>query len=241
MKTLFLLLVCVVTNAADERFIYTTNLVPVEGAFRVTADGKVTDSRAWGTQKATVISRNGKGAVIQFYETEDKFENVVVPARALVLGNGQIANLPKTVTRKKTGEIEVPGETVFVLNLDSHGPGSKSSFAIYNLQSNFTNTGNIYRLFDAGAPTNAPLKAVITTNWNPSYIAAQRENATVRVIAYQLQQASNGLPSFQLEVAKRYLKGDGVPQDHALATHWLRAACTNHDSTASNLLAELRK
>lgn len=68
---------------------------------------------------------------------------------------------------------------------------------------------------------------------------AEGQVQTARVILYQLTQASNGLPSFQIEVAKRYLRGDGLPQDHALATHWLKAACTNHDSEATNLLAKI--
>lgn len=67
-----------------------------------------------------------------------------------------------------------------------------------------------------------------------------RERAA-KLIAYQLAQASNGLPSFQVEIAKRYLKGDGLPKDDALATHWLKAACTNQDSTASNLLGGIPK
>lgn len=70
---------------------------------------------------------------------------------------------------------------------------------------------------------------------------AERQAQTSKVILYQLTQASNGLPSFQIEVAKRYLKGDGLPQDTALATHWLKSACTNHDSTASNLLSGIRR
>jgi TPR repeat protein len=67
-----------------------------------------------------------------------------------------------------------------------------------------------------------------------------RERAA-RIAAYQLQQASNGYPSFQIEVAKRYMAGDGLPIDKELARHWLNSACTNGESQATNLLKELRR
>ncbi len=61
-----------------------------------------------------------------------------------------------------------------------------------------------------------------------------------KVIAYQLTQASNGLPSFQLEIGKRYLRGDGVPMDAALARHWLQSAATNTEAEAIRLLGDLK-
>jgi hypothetical protein len=60
-----------------------------------------------------------------------------------------------------------------------------------------------------------------------------------RVITYQLQQASNGLPSFQYEVGKRYMYGDGLIRDDGLARHWLTSALTNGYSAASNLLSRI--
>ena len=156
-----------------------------------------------------------------------------------MLGNGKIADLPATTVRKKTGEDEIPGETVFALNFAGGGPGSKEQFAIYDLQRTSTNRGAIYRLFDVGVPTNAPLQAIIKTNWNQTYLAKQAGATQARVIAYQLTQASNGLPSFQTEVAKRYLNGDGLEKNMTLARHWLNSACTNRDSQASNLLLRL--
>jgi TPR repeat protein len=60
-----------------------------------------------------------------------------------------------------------------------------------------------------------------------------------RAIIYQHQQASNGYPSFQLELGKRYLRGDGVETNIALARHWLTAACTNGEVQATNLLKQL--
>ena len=70
-------------------------------------------------------------------------------------------------------------------------------------------------------------------------LQAKQDATTRRVIAYQHQQASNGLGSFQYEVGKRYLFGDGVLQNKRTATHWLSSACTNRLSEATNLLAEV--
>lgn len=68
----------------------------------------------------------------------------------------------------------------------------------------------------------------------------QRERAA-KVAAYQLEQAQKGLPSFQIEVAKRYMRGDGLPQDDVLARFWLESACTNRESEATNLLKALSR
>jgi hypothetical protein len=59
-----------------------------------------------------------------------------------------------------------------------------------------------------------------------------------KVVTYQLNQASNGLPSFQFEIGKRYLNGDGLEANRDLALHWLRSACTNGNEQASNLLTK---
>jgi TPR repeat protein len=71
-------------------------------------------------------------------------------------------------------------------------------------------------------------------------LRAQEEGTRQRVLAYHHQQATNGLGSFQYELGKRYLNGDGVPQDKDLARHWLRSACTNGLSEATNLLGKVQ-
>ena len=69
---------------------------------------------------------------------------------------------------------------------------------------------------------------------------ANRERARVaKIISYQLTQASNGFPSFQLEIGKRYLKGDGVETNIDLARHWLSSAATNGESQAVKLLSSI--
>jgi TPR repeat protein len=71
-------------------------------------------------------------------------------------------------------------------------------------------------------------------------IEAARSATTARVVAYQHQQASNGSPSFQIELGKRFMRGDGVETNVALARHWLKSACTNGESEATNLLRQIK-
>lgn len=72
------------------------------------------------------------------------------------------------------------------------------------------------------------------------YEARSRNALTNRIIAHQMREASNGLPSFQLILGKRYLTGDGVETNLALAKHWLQSACTNGEPIATNLLSQLK-
>jgi TPR repeat protein len=61
-----------------------------------------------------------------------------------------------------------------------------------------------------------------------------------KLITYQMDRASNGLPSFQLIIGQRYLRGDGVETNLALARHWLQSAATNGEPIATNLLSQLQ-
>lgn len=60
-----------------------------------------------------------------------------------------------------------------------------------------------------------------------------------KVVQFQIQQASNGLPSFQYGLALRYLTGDGVPKDEAQARRWLRAAADQGNEEAAAKLKAL--
>ena len=69
---------------------------------------------------------------------------------------------------------------------------------------------------------------------------AKREATLVRVIKFQHEQAEKGFGSFQYELARRYLKGDGVETNQPIAIQWLESACTNGLTEASNLLAKIK-
>jgi hypothetical protein len=72
---------------------------------------------------------------------------------------------------------------------------------------------------------------------------SQPENATdglvARTVEFQKQHAAQGSESAQYELGLRYLKGDGVEKDEALARKWLTVASKNGYSPATRKLAEL--
>jgi hypothetical protein len=105
---------------------------------------------------------------------------------------------------------------------------------------------NVQRL-DYGKPCAPPQRsaqAIAVDRERAEQAAAMRENEALqrdaRVVAFQIDKAENGYPSFQLELAKRYLTGNGVTMNTNLAIHWLQAACTNGESQASNLLRKIK-
>lgn len=59
-----------------------------------------------------------------------------------------------------------------------------------------------------------------------------------KLVAHQLEQASNNLPSFQFEVGKRYLIGDGVPTNKILGDYWINLAASNSSPEAIKFLSE---
>lgn len=71
-------------------------------------------------------------------------------------------------------------------------------------------------------------------------IAAANQAKLEKIIDYQTREAKRGLPSFQLLLGKRYLTGDGVETNLALARHWLQSAATNGEPVATNLLSRLQ-
>ena len=98
-----------------------------------------------------------------------------------------------------------------------------------------------WREEEAEAAEKMRVKQMAAANQAREIAEARARETLIRVIANQLKQASNGSPTFQLELGKRYMSGDGVETNLALARHWLQSACTNHESGASNLLERLRQ
>lgn len=60
-----------------------------------------------------------------------------------------------------------------------------------------------------------------------------------RTIAFQEKQASEGAPTAQYDLGMRYLRGDGVPQNAALALKWLKLSAAQTNSLAIKRLKEM--
>ena len=66
-----------------------------------------------------------------------------------------------------------------------------------------------------------------------------REKRNAAAIQFIKERAASGSGVFQLRLAEKYIAGEGVETNLALARLWLLAACTNGESQASNLLHKL--
>lgn len=102
--------------------------------------------------------------------------------------------------------------------------------------------------FDHGIPCEAPKPSAAETalaQARAEQAAADAAKAKAamdaRTLKYQLEQAEKGLPSFQYEVGKRYLRGEGVEKDEAKARAWFAKAAAQGESLAKKALEELPK
>lgn len=109
-----------------------------------------------------------------------------------------------------------------------------------------TEHGRMVEVYDCGrAATAAEVRAVMDERARAAEQAQQaraagelsaKAAADARVWEYQQRQASNGLGGFQLELGRRYLRGDGCETNFAAARKWLKSALTNGYHEARNLL-----
>jgi hypothetical protein len=129
----------------------------------------------------------------------------------------------------------VAGPRFVVINVDRpRAVGQQISTTGARVGTTNMGGGLVLPLWDCGLPY---VKTVITSNlvYTPSEIAGQKQAVTDRVFANQLRNASNGYAYAQYELGKRYL----AESNTALALHWLRSACTNGHTQASNALKQL--
>ncbi len=205
----------------------------------------VTSSASGMTTRMEVIDRTADGALVQTYSLERKY-NDRVPALEPFNGGG-----PRRIYIESNEpiyqDVRSNGEILFVRGM-VNGVGVGIGYtSIYDAHANVTIKGTAYRVFSLSAPeptvkyTEATVKSLNPAwiKWAENERAKQKQREAERILAYQLQRASNGYPSFQLELGKKYLRGDGVETNLALARHWLQAACTNGESQASNLLRQI--
>jgi len=88
----------------------------------------------------------------------------------------------------------------------------------------------------APAPAIVPAQPV-----DPEKAKAEKEAAVKRVVEFQKKRAEAGSATAQYDLAMRYLKGDGVEKDLALAKKWLQAAAKNGHTLAPKKLEELKQ
>jgi hypothetical protein len=91
------------------------------------------------------------------------------------------------------------------------------------------------------APPVAPQTRPTNIYVLPEKTQAQKDEILRKTIEFQKQRAAAGAPTAQYDLGMRYLNGDGVEKDPALAKKWLTAASTNGSSEAVKKLEELNK
>ncbi len=96
------------------------------------------------------------------------------------------------------------------------------------------------------APTapavSAPaLRPVVRPPIDPAVAKAAREEADRKAFEFQKKRAEEGSESAQYELGMRYLKGEGVEKDEALARKWLTQSSKNGYTPATRRLEELDK
>jgi hypothetical protein len=174
-----------------------------------------------------VIDRTADGCLVQTYTVEKQYLQYAPFVR----------------------DVRSNGEIVFVAGLANGVGVLVGESKIYFTGEDYTLKGTAYRKYSINSRDGAKIseQEVTVKTPNPEWIewaktetAKKQQAAKQRIVDYQHQQASNGFPSFQLEMAKRYLRGDGVETNLALARHWLQAACTNGEPVATNLLSQLK-
>jgi len=87
----------------------------------------------------------------------------------------------------------------------------------------------------------APPAVVPTQPADPQKAKAEKEAAAKRVVEFQKKRAEAGSATAQYDLAMRYLNGDGVEKDLALAKKWLEAAAKNGHTLAPKKLEELKQ
>lgn len=208
-------------------------------------DGQIIDFRAWFAALSNAMPKRAMRPLPQPPALATNLSVIsgkilqVLPDGVLV-DRGQYASIVRLDNYRALGRV-FDGASVYCLAKES---------GTYHYQ-NVRSAASTVQRYDFGIPLNADAihrrdqlvgdqQAALALERRRVDAQRAQENLP-RIIAYQHQQASNGYPSFQLELGKRYLRGDGVPTNIVLAAHWLHSACTNHSSEASNLLSTLQK
>jgi len=206
----------------------------------VTASAQEPPKYIWKTVRADVPTGGGASAIQRRMDVIDRTED-----GALV----RLYQLEKRLNERtfKMEDVRIDGEMVFIRGMDNGVGTTVSETMLYKTDGNTKIKGTVYHVYALRAPP-VKMKTVdhdiqelnpLWTEWAAKERIRQSNEKTARVVTYQQQQAEKGMPSFQLELGRRYLRGDGVETNLALARHWLHAASTNGESQATNLLKQI--
>ena len=84
-----------------------------------------------------------------------------------------------------------------------------------------------------------PTGIVAENRYSPEEKQAMKQAADAKTVTWLLAQATNGSSSAEYSLGLRYLNGQGVETNKALAIEWLRKAAAQGNTEASNRLEKL--
>lgn len=93
----------------------------------------------------------------------------------------------------------------------------------------------------AVAPQPVPPPLVVAPKTDPQKEQQRKEAALKNAIEFLKKRAEAGSASAQYELGKRYMTGDGIEKDLALARKWLEASAKQGEENAKLKLSELDK
>jgi hypothetical protein len=83
-----------------------------------------------------------------------------------------------------------------------------------------------------------PDRIVRERNYSVSELEMIGKERANKIISWQLEQASNNLPSYQFEVGMRYINGDGLQTNVNLGSYWVGLAASNKYPAAIKYISE---
>jgi hypothetical protein len=105
------------------------------------------------------------------------------------------------------------------------------------------NSRKTVRLFDCGVPWEPTLEEIQAASRAILREKEQRQKSAQKaqsnVVPFLLVQASNGMPSAQCSLGKRYLTGEGIEKNLILARYWLEKSAAQDNPEAKEALKRL--
>lgn len=185
-------------------------------------------------QAAQMVQRPGGISAGEFNAASPEVRRMYMDAREQV-----VDYLRVFVTNCPSGYL-VPGKQVRLFAMPA---------GTYTFVDSQHETQSIPR-FDYGHPLtgdSTPLTSVflvtpggLVRKETPAQLESKKAAIDAKLLAWQLEQASNGVPRLQYDLGKRHLDGNGVPKDEALGRYWIGRSAAQDYEAALRLLKELQ-
>ena len=184
-------------------------------------------------QVSQMVQRKGGVSAGEFYSMSPSIRQMYMDATE------QVVDYVRVLVTNCPPVYLVPGKQVRLFAMPTgtysytDSAGRQQTIPCYNygqpLVGQTTISTNVYLVTDRG----------FVRKETPEEIAAKKALATTKFIAWQHEQASNGVAHVQYDLAKRYLDGNGLQKNDTLGRYWLERSATQDYEPACTLLQKL--